>query len=110
MVTSTSPLYPGTMATADSTTSTHDEGECWEEDLHSLSCSEDEDRGELVYMDTFHIKHTAASQCSIIHRAVWTMRKNFYIIFYIHAEMQSCADTEWNRSIMGWVWLLVPLR
>ena len=42
-------LYPGTMATAeDSTTSTHDEGECWEEDLHSLSCSEDEDRGGLV--------------------------------------------------------------
>ena len=24
--------------------------------------------------------------------------------------MQSCADTEWNMSIMGWVWLLVPLR
>ena len=23
----------------------------------------------------FHIKHTAASQCSIIHLAVWTMRK-----------------------------------
>ena len=40
--------YPGTMATADCTTSTHDEGECWEEGLHSLSCSEDEDRGELV--------------------------------------------------------------
>ena len=39
---------PGTMATADYTTSTHDEGECWEEGLHSLSCSEDEDRGELV--------------------------------------------------------------
>ena len=29
-------------------TSTNDGGECWEEDLHSLSCSEDEDRGELV--------------------------------------------------------------
>ena len=43
-------IYPGTMATAeDSTTSTHDEGECWEEeDLHFLSCSEDEDRGGLV--------------------------------------------------------------
>ena len=42
-------LYPGTMTMAeDSTTSTHDEGECWEEDLHSLSCSEDEDRGGLV--------------------------------------------------------------
>ena len=40
--------YPGTMATADCTTSTQDEGECWEEGLHSLSCSEDEDRGELV--------------------------------------------------------------
>ena len=24
--------------------------------------------------------------------------------------MQSCADTEWNMSIMGWVWLPVPLR
>ena len=24
--------------------------------------------------------------------------------------MQSCADTEWNMGIMGWVWLLVPLR
>ena len=36
------------MATADCTTSTQDEGECWEEGLHSLSCSEDEDRGELV--------------------------------------------------------------
>ena len=35
------------MATADCTTSTQDEGECWEEGLHSL-CSEDEDRGELV--------------------------------------------------------------
>ena len=40
--------YPGTMATADCTTSTHDEGDCCEEGLHSLSCSEDEDRGELV--------------------------------------------------------------
>ena len=40
--------YPGTMAKADVTTSTHDEGQCWEEGLHSLSCSEDEDRGELV--------------------------------------------------------------
>ena len=39
---------PGTMATADCTTSTYDEGECWEEVLHSLSCSEDKDRGELV--------------------------------------------------------------
>ena len=39
---------PGTMATADCTTSTHDEGDCCEEGLHSLSCSEDEDRGELV--------------------------------------------------------------
>ena len=40
----------GTMDTADCThyISTHDEGECWEEGLHSLSCSEDEDRGELV--------------------------------------------------------------
>ena len=28
----------------------------------------------------------------------------------IHAEMQSCADTEWNMGIMGWVCLLVPLR
>ena len=26
----------------------NEEGECWEEGLHSLSCSEDEDRGELV--------------------------------------------------------------
>ena len=41
-------FYRGTMATADCTTSTHDEGECWEEGLHSLSCSEDEDRGELA--------------------------------------------------------------
>ena len=40
--------YPGTMATADCTTSTQDEGDCWQEGLHSLSCSEDEDRGELV--------------------------------------------------------------
>ena len=37
--------YPGTMAMEESTTSTHDEGECWEEDLHYLSCSEDKDRG-----------------------------------------------------------------
>ena len=29
----------------------------------------------------FHIKHTAASQCSIIHLAVWTMRKDLHIIF-----------------------------
>ena len=45
--------------------------------------------------------HTAASQCSLIHLVVWTMRKDFYVIFspYI-AEMQSCADTEWNMSIM----------
>ena len=40
--------FPGTMATADCTTSTHDEGDCCEEGFHSLSCSEDEDRGELV--------------------------------------------------------------
>ena len=45
----------GIMAMAeDSTTRTHGEGECWEEDLHSLSCSEDEDIG------TLDIKHTAA--------------------------------------------------
>ena len=25
-----------------------------------------------------------------------------------HAEMQSCADTEWKTGVMGWVWLLVP--
>ena len=60
----------------------------------------------------FHIKHTAASQCSIIHLAVWAMRKDFHVstFFPIHAEMQSCADTEWKMGIMGWVWLLVPLR
>ena len=29
----------------------------------------------------FHIKHTAASQCSIIQLAVWTMRKDFHVIF-----------------------------
>ena len=27
------------------------------------------------------------------------MRKDFHV----HAEMQSCADTEWNMSIMGLV-------
>ena len=27
------------------------------------------------------------------------MRKDFHVIFPIHAEMQSCADTEWNMSI-----------
>ena len=54
------------MATADCTTSTHDEGDCCEEGLHSLSCSEDEDRGELVCTGLiFILKHTAASQCSI---------------------------------------------
>ena len=43
----------------------------------------------------FHTKHTAASQCSIIHLAVWTMRKDFHVIFFpIHAVMQSCVDTE----------------
>ena len=65
--------YLGTMAIAeDSTISTHDEGECWEEDFHSLSSSEDEDRGGLVmHWINFHIKHTAASQC-VLHLAVWT--------------------------------------
>ena len=24
--------------------------------------------------------------------------------------MQLCADTEWNMGIVGWIWLLVPLR
>ena len=58
----------------------------------------------------FHIKHTDASQCSIIHLAVWTMRKGLSRNYSpIHAEMQSCV-TEWKMSIMGWVWLLVPLR
>ena len=72
------------------------ERECWE-GLHSLSCSEGEDRGELV-----------CTGC-LIHLAVWTMRKDFHLIFSpYNAEMQSCADTEWNMSIMGWVWLLVP--
>ena len=52
------------MATADCTTSTHDEGDCCEEGLHSLSCSEDEDRGELVCTGLIFI-YTAASQCSI---------------------------------------------
>ena len=64
---------------ADCITSTHDEGECWEEGHDSLSCSEDEDRGELVCTGLiFIIKH---SQCSIIHLAVWTMRKDFHVIF-----------------------------
>ena len=59
----------------------------------------------------FHIKHTTASQCSIIHLRSCCLdhekglSRNF---FSIHAEMQSCADTE--LSIMVWVWLLVPLR
>ena len=57
----------------------------------------------------FYIKHTAASQCSITHLAVWTMRKDFHVIFptcrNVHAEMQSC------RILNGrWVWLLVPLK
>ena len=38
-----------------------------------------------------NLKHTAASQCSIILLAVWTMRKDFH------------GNTEWNMSIMGWV-------
>ena len=53
-------IYPGTTAMAkDSTTSTHDEEECWEEDLHSLSCSEDEEsRIEVSWyaLDTFSYK------------------------------------------------------
>ena len=35
------------------------------------------------------------------------LSRNF---FPRNAEMQSCAHTEWSMSIMGWVWLLVPLR
>ena len=29
----------------------------------------------------FHIKHTAAFECSIIHLAVCAMRKDFHVIF-----------------------------
>ena len=97
------------MATADCTTTTHDEGEFWEEGLHSLSCSEDEDRGELVCTG-LNKAHCCFSMwynisCCLDHEK--GPSRNF---IPIHAEMQSCADTEWNMSIMGWVWLLVPLR
>ena len=52
----------------------------------------------------FHIKHTAASQCSIIHLAVWTMRKDLHIIFStLHVEMQSCADTEWKMGVASFL-------
>ena len=48
----------------------------------------------------FHIKHTAASQCSISccldHEK--GLSRNF---FPIHAEMQSCADTEWKCDGCG---------
>ena len=60
-----------------------------------------------MYWIIFICKHTIASQCSIINLAVWTMRKDFHIFSPLHAEMQSCADTDCNMSIMGWVWLLV---
>ena len=50
-----------------------------------------------MYWINFHI---VASQCSIILLAVWTMRKDFHVIFPPY--MQKCK-TEWNMSIMGWV-------
>ena len=45
----------------------------------------------------FHIKHTAASQCSIIHIAVWAMRKEFQVFF---PHTCTCRNTEWKMGIM----------
>ena len=45
-----------------------------------------------MHWDNFHIKHTAASQCSIIYLAVWTMRKDFHVIF--PPELQKCNHVQ----------------
>ena len=40
----------------------------------------------------FHIKHTAASQFSIIHLAVWARRKDFRVL--VHSGGVSCGPTD----------------